>query len=252
MVITGVAAFAVLFHRPAAPPPEARKPVVPAQPSAHPTTPAPYNGNFAILPAAPQSIPNDAFSRAALTAPVEPAADDRTRSLQEDLKRFGLYGGAINGLLDAPTRKSLRVITDITGMQAGDADAASRAMRAAEERAEGNLWMLGVFPFGSSLPSWLLASLDTADAETLQQAFTRHFISGRKIFSVLLKAPGLIVRARLFPRQDSNEHTSCYAFSALFERGDLQHHVISRACRDGAAHWAMAAHDRPRPTEETP
>lgn len=233
-----VVAGAFFLHAPEAPNPPARQPILAPVPHPQPETqPAPYNGNFAITTPVPPSIPATAFVAPKLRLRIENKASEDLRALQARLRTFGLSTAAPSGQLDEPTRKSLNLVAIITGMDAHDATAADAALQHAETRAADMLWLLGIFPFGDRLPSWLLASLDAGDVDTLSNAFTRHADSGQSIFSVPLKAHGLIVHARLFPSSD----TRCFDFSALFERGTLQHHVISRACRDSAARWAMAA-----------
>lgn len=215
----------------------------PDQPASRPDAAAPYNGNFGAMPPVRQSIPREAFTTAPLRAPLSehhPAND--LSELQVSLKTFGLLSDPASGILDKATRKSFRMLAMVSGMPANDPASARAALRTSEQRAERMLWILGTFPFGKTLPSWLLASLEPSDANSLSQAFNLHADTLQHTFSVPLKASGLIVRAQLFP---DDRTPRCYAFSALFERGPLQHHVISRACRDAANKWAMAAQDHP-------
>jgi hypothetical protein len=236
-----VLAGALFVHSPE-PPIAEPQPSIPAVPYPQPEPqPAPYNGNFAITTPVPPSIPATAFVAPKLRLQIESKASEGLRALQARLRTFGLLSAAPNGQLDDATRKGLNLVGVITGMDAHDVAAADAALKQAETRAADMFWLLGVFPFGDRLPSWLLASLDAADIETLSNAFTRHADSGQTIFSVPLKVHGLIVHARLFPAAPSATGDRCFDFSALFERGSLQHHVISRACRDNAARWAMAA-----------
>lgn len=191
----------------------------------------------------PASIPATAFVTPKLRLQIQSEASDALRTLQARLRTFGLLSAEPNGHLDDATRKGLGLVGLITGVDAHDAASGDAALQRAETRATEMLWLLGVFPFGDRLPSWLLASLDPADVQTLSDAYARHADNGKSIFSVPLKAHGLIVRARLFPAAPNAAGNRCHDFSALFERGPLQHHVISRACRDDAAGWAMAAHE---------
>lgn len=191
----------------------------------------------------PASIPATAFVAPKLRLQIESEASETLRTLQARLRTFGLLSAEPTGHLDDATRKSLGLVDLITGVDAHDAATGNAALQRAETRAAEMLWLLGVFPFGDRLPSWLLASLDADDVQTLSDAYARHADSGQSIFSVPLKAHGLIVRARLFPGTSNTAGNRCYDFSALFERGPLQHHVISRACREGTAGWAMAAHE---------
>jgi hypothetical protein len=226
----------------------AAHPKPPARPAEAAATdrspPAPYNGNFAANTIA-DKIPPQAFNSARRIKQLDTAASDDIRALQQGLKAFGLFTDPLTGVLDRPTQKSLRLLTVLTGMPATDAQTGTAALTSAQTRADHMLWILGLFPFGNSLPSWLLASLDTDDAGTLFAAFSLHADSGKPVFSVPLTAPGLIVRAHLFPDTPGNATTlTCYGFSALFERGPFRHHVISRACRDpDTVHWAMAARE---------
>lgn len=229
--------------------PPAAPAITPPAPATTRPSPAstPYNGNFDASAPISVTIPNRAFVTSPLHAPIaESDNPGAIRKLQEDLKAFGLFpNAAITGVIDRPTKTSLRQLAMLTRSPTGDVTAASAALRSAQEHAEQMLWILGDFPFGKTLPSWLLASLDARDPDTLASAFSLHANDSPAIFSVELAAPAFIVRGRLFPdTASSTQGRQCYGFSALFERPPLQHHVISRACRErDGGHWSMAAHN---------
>lgn len=243
LVAAGVLGCGWLFLRTPATEPVVNTPHPTARIQPQTPAPAPYNGNFAILPELPTDIPRTAFATTNFNLSAKPATSSGVRSLQIALQRFGIYKGAPTGTLDAVTKASLRLVSSITGTPADTVESGQQALQSAQSRAEENLWMLGVFPLGKTLPSWLLASLDTDDLQTLQDAFSKNLDADGGIFTVRLKTRRLIVHARLFPASTTYAPPGCRAFSALFELDTLQHHVIARACRGSDAHWAMETHE---------
>lgn len=198
---------------------------------------APYNGNFGAAPAVQDNFGTDAFNDAPRRSDGDygPFGSDIS-GLQTALKKFGLLREPANGKLDEATRAALRTLALITGMPTASTASANAALNTAEDRAARMLWILNVFPFGTSLPSWLLASLDNSDISRITRAFNTRAAHGTPVFSVRTPA-GLVVHGRLVP-DDTDQN--CFGYSALFERGSLQHHVISRACRISADQWATA------------
>lgn len=240
IVMLGIVGAALLFslhgrtvHFPPPPPPSAAPAPVPAPAPApaKPKTPAP-KAEKAKRPPPPATPP-----------PPAAVSNPSIVALQQGLKQLGLFDDAPNGTIDKQTNVSLFFLGQITGRTIETEDDGMAAIRAAENRAASMLWVLGKFPFGHSLPGWLLASLTPRDPQTLTNAFNDNAASRTHVFKVDLQANLLTVHGRLIPTAAPH----CYDFTALFDRLIKQHHVISRACRNSDGQWTMAAPPRTGP-----
>lgn len=161
-----------------------------------------------------------------------PASAKDIQNLQNGLKAFGLMDEPTSGSFDAPTQAALRKLSILAGRNLPDAATAIAALKEAEARVAASFWALAGFPFGKTVPSWLLASLDTSDDDRIQRAFTSHQRAGNA-FQVSLTARGLSMRGQVQPKVAWRPN-GCSTFSAVFERPPFLHRVAGSACRDKA------------------